>query len=46
MRERWETSDNPVVHKIQEYVAALLFVVFVAILTIVKLTIPISVSQY
>ena len=30
MRERWETSDNPVVHKIQEYAthSSCVFVLF------------------
>jgi hypothetical protein len=26
LRERWETSDSPVVHKIQEYVLPFVFV--------------------
>lgn len=34
MRERWETSDHPVVHKIQEYVVVIFSLIYISVLKI------------
>ena len=37
VRERWETSDNPIVHKIQEYAALNLPTLYSSYNTLIRL---------